>query len=606
MLRALRHRGPDGEALVRDGPVLLVFTRLAIVDVEGGSQPFRSEDGACLAVVNGEIYNHLELRRELERLGHAFRTRSDCEVVLHAYEQFGADCVSRLNGIFAFVVWDRGRRRLLAARDHFGVKPLYWSSNGPRIALASEIRTLLGAGVATPALDRVALDHFLALGFVPSPRTLFAGIQKLPPASTLCVDRDGLRIASYREPPGEPYRDSSEALERELHDRFLDAVERQLMSDVPYGAFLSGGLDSAAIAAAMGKRSGIPPRTFTVGFPDFAGHPADERETASRTAMAIGADHHETAILERNFDRELSGYVHDLEEPCSRTSSPALRRLSHFASASVKLVLAGQGADECFGGYPQHQWAAALWPLRRLPASAALPFEALRPRSWASRAARMVRAQTDVDWLLSAFEWSTPEQRSELAGGSSVEEGADERRELAARIVSEVDGSLLDRALHLDLHMILPDRLLIPADKLSMSAGLEYRVPFLDVELMRFVQRIPGKLRTRAHDRKRLLRRAVAPLVPPEVAMRRKQGFMTPYAGGFRDGLGRELQSRFAPTEDVSGVLSSNAVGRLVGEHRSGTADHRLLLICLLELATWHRTFLEQAGSRDEAVPAAT
>ena len=367
MTGALRHRGPDGDGVRRIGPLTLAHTRLAIIDVAGGDQPLDSEDGAVTAIVNGEIYNHLALRAELEGQGHRFSTRSDSEVVVHAYEQHGEDFVRRLNGIFAFCLWDRRRGRLLAARDPFGVKPLYWCSDGRRLALASEVGALLSAGLAEPRVDRVALDHYLACRFVPSPRTLFEGIQKLAPATVLSAgEGEPPRIFSYREAPGEPHRGlRGEELERELAERFADAVERQMMSDVPYGAFLSGGVDSAAIAAVMASRVSEPPSTFTIGFPG-QGSVLDERESARASARAIGTAHTDTAMEQRGFLPELERCVRHLEEPCGVPSAGALMQLSRFAARSVKVVLSGQGADEPHGGYGRHQAAMALGAAVRL------------------------------------------------------------------------------------------------------------------------------------------------------------------------------------------------------------------------------------------------
>src|SRR5919108_5741324 len=251
IVEALRHRGPDGHAIRRIGPVALAHTRLAIIDVEGGDQPLDSEDGHITAIVNGEIYNHRELRTGLEHRGHRFATHSDSEVVVHAYEEHGLDCVRRLNGIFAFVLWDAHRRRLVAARDEFGVKPLYWWTDGTRVAIASEIGALLDAGLVKPAVDRIALDHYLACRFVPSPRTLFEGVSKLPPASTLVLENGSApRITSWREAPGPQLDGRDDELAGELSERFTDAVKRQMMSDVPHGAFLSGGGDSPGVLAA--------------------------------------------------------------------------------------------------------------------------------------------------------------------------------------------------------------------------------------------------------------------------------------------------------------------------------------------------------------------
>jgi len=260
MVEALRHRGPDGEALRRIGPVALAHTRLAIIDVAGGDQPLDSEDGAVTAIVNGEIYNHRSLRSALEGRGHRWATNSDSEVVVHAYEEHGTDCVRHLGGIFAFVIWDERRQRLIAARDALGVKPLYWWSDGRRVAVASEVGALLSAGLTQARVDPVALDHYLACRFVPAPRTLFEGIRKLGAAETLVVEGEGEpRITSWRQPPGEPFQADDGELAAQLAERYLDTVERQMMSDVPYGAFLSGGGDSAAIVAAMKRRAPEPP-----------------------------------------------------------------------------------------------------------------------------------------------------------------------------------------------------------------------------------------------------------------------------------------------------------------------------------------------------------
>jgi asparagine synthase (glutamine-hydrolysing) len=262
MVEALRHRGPDGDAIRRIGPVTLAHTRLAIIDVAGGEQPLVSEDGATTLIANGEIYNHRALRTGLEQRGHRFATGSDSEAILHAYEEHGPDCVRRLNGIFAFALWDDRSNRLVAARDEFGVKPLYWCSDGRRTAVSSEIGALLQAGLANPELDRTALDHYLACRFVPAPRTLFKGISKLPAASTLIAEEgQPPRVETWRDPPGEPHRDLSDHdLADLLAERFTDAVERQMMSDVPYGAFLSGGVDSAAVVGGGGGRAPPPPR----------------------------------------------------------------------------------------------------------------------------------------------------------------------------------------------------------------------------------------------------------------------------------------------------------------------------------------------------------
>jgi asparagine synthase (glutamine-hydrolysing) len=596
MVEALRHRGPDGEALRRIGPVTLAHTRLAIIDVAGGDQPLDSEDGRVTGIVNGEIYNHRDLRARLEEKGHRWATNSDSEVVVHAYEEYGADCVRHLNGIFAFVVWDDRRRRLVAARDAFGVKPLYWSTDGRRVAVASEIGALLEAGLARPEVDRTALDHYLACRIVPAPRTLFEGIKKLPAATTLIVEGQGApKLTTWREPPGTHFDADDEELAEQLAERYTDAVERQMMSDVPYGAFLSGGVDSAAIVAAMKLRSSEPPTTFTIGFPGH-GDVLDERAPAAETARIVGTDHRDTVMHETDFLTELARCVPRLEEPCGIPSAPALLQLSRFAANDVKVVLAGQGADEPHGGYGRHQAAAVLRPLRLVPASAATPAAAVAralPRAAAARrVAHLLGGRGDDERLLRLMEITDAEARTALAGPGA--EAEQERLRAARRILADVpDRGLLEQALYLDTHMFLPDGILLCNDKMSMAAGLELRVPYLDLELMRFVERIPASTRIRPRRPKRLHRRATRRLLPPEVTNRKKHGFSTPYDDWLRASLGQEVARRYAPGSSLGELVDPAAAARLVDEHRRGRADHKSVLFCLLELSEWHAAFVE-------------
>ena len=597
MCEALRHRGPDGEGVVQIGPATLAHTRLAIIDPAGGEQPLYSEDGQITAIVNGEIYNHLDLRAELEQAGHVFATGSDSEVVVHGYEEHGADFVRRMNGIFAFALYDERRERLLAVRDPFGVKPLYWHSDGTRTAMASEVgradrrragdpRAGPGGAGPLPGLPLRARAAHPVRRRQQAARGEHAG------------GRGGLGAEgdSYREAPGDPLDVKGRDLEGELAERFTDAVERQMMSDVPYGAFLSGGVDSAAIVAAMARRSERPPMTFTIGFPGH-GDVLDERRYARETAATLGTDHHETAMAEGDFLGELERCVRRLEEPVGLPSAGALMQLSRFAAESVKVVLSGQGADEPHGGYGRHQAAAALGaagiagraagPLGSLAARVAGGNERVR------RASRLLGDLEPADRLVRLLEITGDDLRTELTG-TSGEEAAAERRARADAVLADVgDRGLVEQALYLDTHLHLPDSLLICADKMSMSASLEQRVPFLDVELMRFVERVPARERVRIRDGKRLHRKAMGRLVPREVVDRPKHGFSTPYEDWLRTSLGEEVARRYSPGSQLGDLIDPGTVGRLVEEHRSSRSDHKSLLYCLLELSDWHQAFVQ-------------
>ena len=604
IVSALRHRGPDGEAVERIGPATLIHTRLAIIDLAGGAQPMSSEDGACSVVVNGEIYNHLDLRRELQAAGHRFATHSDSEVIVHAYEQWGPDFVRRLNGMFAFALWDARSETLMAARDPFGVKPLYWLGSGGRIAVASEIGAFLAAGLVSAEIDRIALEHYFTWRFTPAPRTIFRGVSKLPAASLLIADASGPRVSSYRAAPGDPIEDTAPGeLAHQLSGRFADAVGRQMMSDVPYGAFLSGGLDSAAIAAAMRKTVDSPPLTFTIGFP---GHDQehDEREAAAATALAVGTRHQDTAMEELDFPREVVACVRSLEEPIGSASAPAALQLSRFAARHVKVVLSGQGADEPFGGYERHQAAAALPLTRFLPTLMARPAigfaDALPRNERLKRAARLIGAPAGIERLLRIFEISDPRLRARLTNGPASE-AAEERRELAGSLLRDLAPRRdpLEQALYLDTRMFLPDCLLLYGDKTSMAASLEQRVPFLDVELMRFVERIPARLRLRGLRRKWLYRQAMSDLAPSAALARRKHPFATPYDSWLRSSLGKEVEGLYGRRSGLAEFVDPGVVAELCHEHRRGRFDHKRLLYCLLEFAQWHRSFIEGEERED-------
>ena len=604
MCEALRHRGPDGQTVRRLGAATLVHARLAIIDLASGDQPLVSEDGSLHLIANGEIYNHLDLRRELEQRGHRFASHSDCEVIVHAYEEWGDACVERLNGIFGLAIWDEPRQRLFAARDPFGVKPVYWFRDGDRLGIASEVGPFLDAGLVSAELDPVALEHFLTWRYTPAPRTMFRGVSKLPAASTLSFEGGELRIAGYRRPVGTPTTAAPDELAEELTSQFTAAVARQMMSDVPYGAFLSGGLDSVAITAAMRRSVDQPPLTFTIGFPGH-GDEIDERVAAARAAAAIGTNHHATAMVEGDFMGELESCVGHLEEPTGSASAPAAFQLSRFAAESVKVVLSGQGADEPLGGYERHQAGSVLGLTSAVPSVLRAPAialaEALPRNERAKRAARLLDSPPGLERVLRIFEITDRATRARLTGGGQATEAASERERLAGDVLTSLGDRQdpLSQVLYLDTHLFLPDSLLLYGDKTSMASSLEQRVPFLDLELTDFVERIPAKLRVKGLKRKWLYRRALAQMVPAETLQRRKHPFATPYDDWLRTSLHTAALDLYRPGSALGGHVDPAEVARLADEHRRGRADHKRILYCLLELGCWHRIFVERVPTNN-------
>ncbi len=515
MTAAMIHRGPDDDGFRLDGPLALGMRRLSIIDLGGGAQPMSNEEQTVWVVSNGEIYNFRELRRELEGHGHRFRSKSDTEVIVHAYEEWGVDALARLNGMFGTAIWDAGRRRLVLARDPFGIKPLYYWDDGRRIAFASEIRSLLCHPAIDRSVDLEALDQFLAYTFVPSPRTAFAGIGKLLPGHALVCTAEGTTLRRFHEPGIAPrtYRDERE-LVAELRDAVRAAVERQMVADVPVGAMLSGGIDSAAVTAIMAECTSGTVDTFTVGF--GSEFPKDELVKARAVARRIGTNHHEVVLSAREYADFLPRSIRSLEEPIATASTHAFYAVCELASRSVKVVLTGQGADEPFGGYARHLGERYGHLYRGIP-------PLLRDRLLAPAIRRLPRNE-QLKRAVAALGVSDPVERmhrvysvidrdllEQLAPGSRRQTFQDSVGRWAADVGSLDD---LGRMLYVDARFSLPDNLLLYGDKMSMAVSLEARVPFLDLELMKVAEAIPSRLKIRGLTRKHIFRQAIAPWVP--------------------------------------------------------------------------------------------
>jgi asparagine synthase (glutamine-hydrolysing) len=606
MRDVLRHRGPDGEGLWTDGRVGLGHRRLSIIDVATGQQPMTNEDGSCWITFNGEIYNHAELRPGLEARGHRYSTRSDTETILHLYEDEQERCVERLRGMFAFALWDRRRQRLLLARDRLGIKPLYYAITAHELIFASEIKAILVALDERPALNPAILPEFLATRYIAGEETFFRGVLKLLPGRTLSWSGDDgiartrrywrLAVPEDDSPAGLPAR------AQELSARLDAAVASHLMSDVPLGLFLSGGLDSSGLAALMAPRAAGPVRTFAVG---FAEREANELHYARLAARAIGAEHREVVVSPAEYFEAMPRLVWHEDEPPAFTSSVPLYFVSRLAREHVKVVLTGEGSDELFLGYERYRVTAlnlalgAVWnattprgvraAVRRLTRTLPRPLRRFTSRSFLALEPGL-RSLFCENFAV----FSTPLLR-ELLGGS----GPHEPYAAALEAQAEAPGDALRRLSHADLQTYLVE-LLMKQDQMSMAASVESRVPFLDHELVEHVVAMPSHFKLRGLRTKAVLRRALAGRVPPPILARRKKGFPVPFGRWLRGPFWPVVEEFvLGPRARARGLFDPATVRRLADEHRTGAWRHGDRLWLLINLEIWQRIFLDGEDPAD-------
>ena len=590
MSRVLVHRGPDSEGRFLDGGVGLAARRLAIIDLTGGDQPIANEDGTVHVVQNGEIYNHRELAHELERAGHRFRTRCDTEVLVHAYEEWGTHFVERLRGMFALAIWDAPRRRLLLARDRFGIKPLYVRDTGGELSFASELDAL-----PRGELDPDAVEAFLAFNAIPGSLSIFREIRKLP-AGHLLVREDGRTTTERYARPGplEPRDGADEAeLVEECRARLRDSVRAHLVSDVPVGVLLSGGVDSGALAALAAQESSEPVRTFSIGFEEAS---FDELAGARAVAERYGTVHREL-VLRPDAALLLPTLAAAFDEPFADSSALPTYLVSQLAAEDVKVALSGEGGDELFGGY--YTYVADLLAERVGPlATAARPLverlpTSSRQASFDYRAKRFVRA-AHLPPLERHHGWKEifpAAARAELTGRS---QGADPVDLLRARFSETRGHDLLTRLQDVDFGVYLVDDLLLKTDRASMAWSLEARVPFMDGAVANFAFSLSPKHKVRGFSKKRLLRAAVEPLLPREVVHGRKRGFSIPAAAWLRGELAGFARETLAPsTLRRQGVLEPGPVTRLLDDHVAGRADLSRQLWGLLTFTLWYEHHVE-------------
>ena len=598
MSDAIVHRGPDDSGQYVNGRVGLGFRRLSIIDLSGGHQPMTNEDESVWIAYNGEIYNHADHRSPLEARGHVFRTRCDTEAIVHLYEEHGAACPRELRGMFGFAIWDERRQALLLARDRSGIKPVFYAVTAAGdLVFGSEIKAILASGMIAPELDDDAVAEYFALGSVSGGRTLFQGIRTLEPAHTL-EWRDGkVHIARYwtlpRYEPGRLVFPSVEAAAKEFWQRFVEAVDIELMSDVPLGVFLSGGLDSSLIVAAMRERGVDELRTFSVGFAEAE---ASELPFARIAASTFRTDHHEVTCTADQFFDALPRLTQHRDHPLTFSASIPLFFVSELAGSSVKVVLTGEGSDELFAGYGRY-------PRALLNRRAASTLDGLLPAAARGAVARAIGHLGD-DYVGSRL------KRSFLAHGSSFEDayldpfadfdaahrrallgerGVDAYRSLGRLVDHELlETNPLEAMLRFDQATYL-EELLAKQDQMSMAASIESRVPFLDHHLIEWAAQLPPNVKLRGGAGKALVRTAAERVLPRTITHARKRGFLVPLARWLRE-RGDDVFAEYLP-EPGDGLLSSSYVQTLLAEHRAGR-DHTARLWRVLAFQVWRREVL--------------
>lgn len=604
MCEALEHRGPDSRGIHRADGIGLGIQRLRVIDLVTGDQPMFNEDGTVAVVLNGEIYNFRELRTELVARGHEFATDSDTEVIVHLYEEEGAACVRRLIGMFAFALWDARSRRLLMARDRVGKKPLFYAVQGDVLSFASELDSLMRDREIPRELDPAALDSYLALRYVPAPMSAYRAVRKLPPATVATFDSTGLALERYWKLDfGRKRSETDEELVEMVGEQLRTAVRRRMLADVPLGAFLSGGIDSAAVVAAMAEASSGPVKTFSIGFEDPR---LDEREPARLTARHFGTDHHELVVTP-DATEILPRIIRHHGEPFADATAIPTFYLAEMARGHVTVALNGDGGDETFGGYTRYVANLAAGRLDRLPRSLRSSMATLGLRipssgridSLGSRL-RRVAYTLGMDPCERYLAYMTTLQGLRRDDVYTAEFREQVGRSAAGEVIGapwrdSTARNVLDRMLDVDSQTYLSDDLLAKVDIATMAVSLEGRSPLLDHEFMELAASLPPHLKIAGGQKKIGLRRALRGWVPDEILDAPKRGFQPPLAAWFRDDM-REMARDVLLDEGARdrGYFDSTAVTQILDEHATGTADHSQAIWTMVVFELWHQEYADR------------
>ena len=594
------HRGPDDEGAYGEGPLAFGMRRLSIIDLVGGHQPLSNEDGTLWLIANGEIYNYRELRRELTSQGHRFKTESDCETLLHLYESYGDACVQRVNGMFAFALWDVPRQRLLIARDRLGIKPLYVWRDARRLAFASEAKALFALPGIRAELDSAALRSYLSLGYVPSPQSMFRGVRKLPAATLLVASGGGIQERCYWRPPNDVDRSRSASdWVAATRTRLEESVRLQMVSDVPIGAFLSGGIDSSAVVAFMSAHSDRPVKTYSIG---FKGGEAEayynELPSARRVAQRFQTDHHE--ILPR--------LLWHMDEPIADTAFITTYLVSEFARREVTVILSGVGGDELFGGYRRYLGSHYQARFNRLPLGLRKAALAVADRLPSDRHSPLLNAMRLAKGFLLSAGLPLEERYTSYVEVFSDEEAARllvddpvaHANPLSTAFREATSGDDLNRMFVVDAATQLPDDLLLLTDKMSMAVSLECRVPLLDHELVELAAQIPESIKVRGGRLKHTMKAALKGVLPQDILDRKKRGFGTPMGAWLKGDLSPLLHDLLSERSvRARGLFRYPEIASLISAHEHNRIDGTDRLLALLNFEIWARMYLDARGASD-------